>query len=558
MSSSTYATSAPRGAVLNLLRRLHFYIGLFIAPFIFIAALTGTLYVLTPQIENLLYAEALTAQPQGTAHSLAEQIAVARRYAGQQTAIYAVRPAPNTAETTRVQFADPALGPSESRAIFIDPYSLAIKGDMTVYGTSGILPLRTWLDQLHRGLLLGDIGRNYSELAASWLWVAALGGVLLWWENRPRRRVKMRPGGAAATRYQHMTLGLLLLGGLLFFSATGLTWSQWAGGNIDKLRSELGWLTPQVKTALVSSSPVASAGPHAEHHAAMMPGMDMSAPSLRSDNPANGDWDRVLQVARQAGIRAAKVELRPASANQAWTVTEVDRSWPTRVDAVSVNPHNFNVMDQVRFANFPLVAKLTRWGVDAHMGILFGWPNQLLLALFGVGLCAMIVLGYRLWWLRRPAAAPARSLQTLITAWQRLALSGKIVSLLLALTLGYLLPTMGVSLLAFLLIDTLRGQQHQRRSAAGFVPQTRFFDMRKETRRFISAIVIVLLTALVVMTRVMIGGAMDEYHIPFSDWTAEMYVTQGLMILVYSCVFTGLLSIPLWYWFLGEKESEQA
>jgi hypothetical protein len=35
-------------------------------------------------------------------------------------------------------FADPLLGESESRAIFIDPVTLKVKGDMTVYGTSGI------------------------------------------------------------------------------------------------------------------------------------------------------------------------------------------------------------------------------------------------------------------------------------------------------------------------------------------------------------------------------------------------------------------------------------
>lgn len=38
-------TCTSRAAWLNLLRRLHFYIGLFIGPFIFVAALTGTLYV---------------------------------------------------------------------------------------------------------------------------------------------------------------------------------------------------------------------------------------------------------------------------------------------------------------------------------------------------------------------------------------------------------------------------------------------------------------------------------------------------------------------------------
>ncbi len=39
-------TCTPRAAWGNLLRRLHFYVGLFVGPFIF-AALTGTLYVAT-------------------------------------------------------------------------------------------------------------------------------------------------------------------------------------------------------------------------------------------------------------------------------------------------------------------------------------------------------------------------------------------------------------------------------------------------------------------------------------------------------------------------------
>lgn len=179
--------AVPRGAVLNLLRRLHFYIGLFVAPFIFVAALTGTLYVLTPQLENLVYAKALTVTPQGQSQPLSAQIHAARVYAGEQQRIYAVRPAPGETDTTRVQFSDATLGASQSRAVFVNPYTLKIQGDMPVYGTSGVLPLRTTLDLLHSNLLLGDVGRNYSELAASWLWVAALGGLLLWWGTRPKR-----------------------------------------------------------------------------------------------------------------------------------------------------------------------------------------------------------------------------------------------------------------------------------------------------------------------------------------------------------------------------------
>lgn len=80
--------------------------------------------------------------------------------------------------------------------------------------------------------------------------------------------------------------------------------------------------------------------------------------------------------------------------------------------------------------------------------------------------------------------------------------------------------------------------------------------MRKAKKHYILALAVVLATALTIMTRVMVGGAIDEYHIPLGDWSAEMIVTQFFMIIVYSTVFTGLLAIPLWYWFLGEKSPE--
>jgi hypothetical protein len=58
LKRKSMTTCTSRAAWLNLLRRLHFYIGLFVGPFIFVAALTGTLYVATPQLENWLYQDA--------------------------------------------------------------------------------------------------------------------------------------------------------------------------------------------------------------------------------------------------------------------------------------------------------------------------------------------------------------------------------------------------------------------------------------------------------------------------------------------------------------------
>lgn len=439
-----------RQAWINLLRRLHFYIGLFVGPFIFIAALSGTLYVATPQIEAWLYRDALTASAQGTPHALADQVAVARQATGNRLAVQAVRPAPQPGETTRVMFSDPQLGASQTRGLFVDPMTLEIKGDMTVYGTSGILPLRLWIDNLHRSLWLGDIGRNYSELAASWMWVAALGGIALWYLTRPpRQRKATRRNAFASQRRWHVGLGWLLLVGLLLFSATGLTWSRWAGDNVNQLRAALNWMTPQVNTSLKGERAVND--PHAGHHDA---GHAMMMDASVMDN---GLFDSVLAAARQAGIDAARVEIRPAkSADSGWTVSEIDRRWPTQVDAAAVNPHSLTVIDRTRFSEFPLMAKLTRWGVDFHMGILFGLANQLALVAFGIALCVLIVLGYRMWWRRRPAPGQVNPAHTLVNAWLALGLTGRGVTLVAALLLGLALPVMGVSLALFLAADLAR------------------------------------------------------------------------------------------------------
>lgn len=90
-------TCTSRAAWLNLLRRLHFYIGLFIGPFIFVAALTGTLYVATPQLENWLYHDALYGLPEGTPQPLSAQIALAEEATQGNLRLLAVRPAPRWA-----------------------------------------------------------------------------------------------------------------------------------------------------------------------------------------------------------------------------------------------------------------------------------------------------------------------------------------------------------------------------------------------------------------------------------------------------------------------------
>ena len=133
-----------------LLLRLHFYAAILVAPFILISAASGALYALTPQLEQVVYSDELTAPSDGSPLPLAEQVAAAQEHVGEAAVVTAIRPAAEAGQTTRVMYADDSLGEGESRAIMLDPATAEIRGDLTVYGTSGSLPLRTWVDQLHR------------------------------------------------------------------------------------------------------------------------------------------------------------------------------------------------------------------------------------------------------------------------------------------------------------------------------------------------------------------------------------------------------------------------
>ena len=436
---------AARPSLRPFLLRMHFYIGLFVGPFIFVAALTGLLYVLTPQIEAWLYRDALFTDSTGPARSLADQARAARDALGGDLAVSAVRPATAPGTTTRIMFSDPSLGESENRTLFVDPATLRIRGDLTTYGTSGILPFRITLDYLHRNLMMGNPGRYYSELAASWLWVVVLGGVALWVTGPRRRRALSDMPAPQRRRWLHGTIGVVLSVVLLFISITGLTWSQGGGARFQALQDRLGWTTPSASAAL--AGPAMPASDHGDHNSHMH-----HDPAAREDRL--DQLDAVAAAARAGGLDSPMMEIRLPKPGQAWILREYDRRWPTQVDAVAIHPATLQITSRADFASFTLIPRLIRWGIDAHMGILFGLPNQIGMALVAAGLMLSIVYGYRMWWTRRPVAG-----EPLSQTWRRLPAGQRLLWLAVAMALGWALPVLGVSLAVFVAIDLLRSRR---------------------------------------------------------------------------------------------------
>jgi uncharacterized iron-regulated membrane protein len=451
-----------------LLLRLHFYAGIFVAPFLVIAALTGLAYTFTPQLEQLVYADELTvASTSSTPRPLAEQIAAAQAARPDGTLLL-VRPGEGDA-TTQVDFALPTLNEEHQRTVYVDPYTAQVKGQLTTWFAT--TPLKTWFDDLHRNLHLGAIGRHYSEFAASWLAILALGGLALWWRrqrgNRSARRL-VTPElsarkGVRRTRGWHAATGVWITVGLLVLSATGLTWSRYAGGNFSAALESFQAGTPEISTELSGTTPAPTGG---GHHSSSTPADPAPV------NPAAAD--KVVQVARDNGL-SGPIELGvPADAGSAWSVAQIDNSWPMHRDRIAVDAATGAVTDRSDFADWPLLAKLTRYGINAHMGTLFGIVNQVLLALLALGLLCVIVWGYRMWWQRRPTRTGRRVIVGAPPAergaWQQLPAWAIVVGVPVVIALAWVVPLFGIPLAAFLAIDIVTGVIRRRRRPAAPVP----------------------------------------------------------------------------------------
>jgi uncharacterized iron-regulated membrane protein len=125
------------------------------------------------------------------------------------------------------------------------------------------------------------------------------------------------------------------------------------------------------------------------------------------------------------------------------------------------------VVDRSDFADWPVLAQLSKLGVRFHMGYLFGIVNQILLAALAVGLLCVIVWGYRMWWQRRPTRAdraaplgapPARG------AWRQVHPAVLVVVIAVVAFVGWAMPLLGVTLAGFLVLDLVIGIARRRRA----------------------------------------------------------------------------------------------
>ncbi|WP_243770090.1 PepSY-associated TM helix domain-containing protein [Amycolatopsis acidicola] len=421
-------------------RRVHFLAGIVVAPFLAVLCLTGLVYVFSPQIHDSLYHSDLHVSQVGEVQRpLAEQIETALR-AHPESTLKSVLTAPAPDRTTRVVLAVPGPAGTPDRTVFVDPYTGYLNGELTT--AENRLPANTWLRKLHSNLQLGPAGRVYAELAASWLPVIAVGGLVLWFartrRKRPWREVVF-PAVKGKTGWQrlraiHGAAGLWLTAGLLVVSVTGLAMSQFAGGRAD-----------QSVDPLHLRAPALAAAPVAVPAQAKPIGVD-----------------EAVALARTAGLSGELSVVPPVSVDSPYTVTEIAEGLPVHRTAVAIDPYTATVTERLGWGDYSLAAKLSTLGTEFHTGSLFGLANQILLAVVAVALLALVLLGYRMWWIHNPYRGRWASLPKPV--WRQVPPPVLLLVFLAVAALAWVLPVFGASLVVFVVADAVLTRVARRRS----------------------------------------------------------------------------------------------
>lgn len=447
---STHAGPSLAARRRSLYWRIHFWAALIASPFTLVAAFTGLLYVFTPQIEGHLYGHLERVAPAGSLQPLDLAVDAARRAVPAGFAVQAVVPPAAPGDTVRVTLApapaapmgehaghgapaaraaSPFVAVPGKRTVYVDPYRAQVLG--TVLEEERF---SEWARRLHSRLLQGEGARWMIELAASWLLVMLLTGVLLWWPHAAAAALP-RAGarGRAWWKEWHAFLGVALGVLSLAIVLTGITWSKYAGTQVRALRDWAGQAGPQ---------------PPAHLHS-MPPG----APQLNYQQA----WDRTRALVPDTAGMALQLT-PPRGPHGVWRAGLAERPRPaSRFDLV-MNAYDGRVLYYAGWERQTAFGKATAVGIPFHRGELGIW-NQVLLFAFGAGILFSLVSGWVMFFKRRRGhagwlAGPPRLLPGARRAAPPLAI-------LVGLGLCALLPLLALSalLLAGVEIALARGQR---------------------------------------------------------------------------------------------------
>ncbi|WP_148505247.1 PepSY-associated TM helix domain-containing protein [Paenibacillus beijingensis] len=418
--------------------RWHFYAGLIFAPFILILAVTGSVYLFKPQLEQWMYHDDYVVEAQGSKLPASSLIAkVTDAYPEAQVRKY--RPGEDAERSAEVKI----NLKGESVTVFVNPYSGNIIGELNDNDR-----LIDKFEEFHGELMLGKTGDRIVELAACWSIILIVTGIYLWFPKGKGKLAgvvfpRFKRGRKNLIRDLHAVPAFWISAAMLFLVITGLLWSGLWGTNVQNLATNAGvgyppsiWVgsapSSTVKTKDIADVPWAAQN------------LDVPTSGMQGYIPVS--IDHIVTTAEKLNIYPTYEVIFPKKAEGVYTISVFP---PKAKDEATVHIDQYTgaVLADYRYIHYAPIGKLMAWGITVHKGLEYGLPNQIAGLLVCIGIAGIAASGMMLWWKRKPSgqlgAPKAPGLKKM-----------KVVAVILAL-FGLLFPLVGATLIAVLVLDWL-------------------------------------------------------------------------------------------------------
>ncbi|MCW5785613.1 MAG: PepSY domain-containing protein [Nitrospirales bacterium] len=420
--------------------RWHFYAGLFCVPFIVLLAISGGLYLFTPQINAWLdqpYDRLSLSGPHTTAQAQIQ--AALQAVPGSSLSAYELPKDQDDATRIIVKYR------GERIRVYVHPETLDIMKTIPEEDR-----FTRMVFHFHGELLMGNIGSVFVELAASWAIIMIVTGLYLWW---PRGQggcggivyPRLNRGSRGFWRDLHAVTGFWISIFVLFLLVTGLPWAKVWGEYFKEIRRLTG--TAVVEQDWTVGATTRNPLPEAsEEH--LSHGLQMTnthpAPNIPLDY---SPIDILLPSVLALNLPYPVLIMPPANAAGHWTAKSDTQNRPQRVKVI-LNALSGAVLKRENFQDRHVLDRMVGIGVAAHEGQLFGWPNVVLGVFTVGGLLILVTSGMFMWWRRRPSgllgAPPLPHSQTFSIGF-----------VIFLLFFCLYLPLFSASLISILLIEKL-------------------------------------------------------------------------------------------------------
>ncbi|MGG3508392.1 PepSY domain-containing protein [Paenibacillus lautus] len=427
--------------------RWHFYAGIIFAPFLIILAITGSVYLFKPQIEQALYRDYYTVTPQVERVTPSKLVGQVKELYPDAT-ITKYRPGESDSRSTEISL----TSGGESMTVFMDPYTGEKIGELKDKDR-----IMDKIEEFHGELMVGTVGDRIVELAACWAIVLIITGVYLWFPKNKNKNKGKKKRSFAGILYPRLGKGKQILrrdlhavpafwiaAGMLFLIMTGLPWSGLWGSNFQTMATNTGaGYPPSIWSGSAPSSHVMQTKEVAE--------VPWAAENLAVPNSTISDFtplpiEDVMYVARSEGIHPSYTISIPQQADGVYTLS----AYPPKAQdeaTMHIDQYSGAVLADYRYDHYGIVGKAVALGITLHKGTQFGIVNQIFSFLICIGIIFIAVSGLYLWWKRKPDHGLGAPKAPEVDAKKMR------LFLLLLIALGILFPLVGLSLIIVWIID---------------------------------------------------------------------------------------------------------